>query len=228
VAETLTIPAHFNGPPESGNGGYTCGRVAQFAESEVVEVSLRSPPPLDTPLEVAREDGGVEVRDGATLVAEGRASELLLDVPDPLPREEVAVAVEQGRAHWAAGHPFPMCVVCGPERPDGFGITPGRLAGRDGLFGACWTPEADAPELVWAALDCPTSAPVAHFGEGPPMVLASLTARIGCAVRVGEPHTILSWALGEEGRKHWSAAALYDADGFLTCASRALWIELRE
>src|SRR5918994_4827114 len=124
VAETLTIPAHFNGPPESGNGGYTCGRVAQLVQSEVVEVSLRSPPPLDTPLEVAREDGGVEVRDGATLVAEGRASELLLDVPDPLPREEVAVAVEQGRAHWAAGHPFPTCVVCGPERPDGFGITP--------------------------------------------------------------------------------------------------------
>jgi hypothetical protein len=60
------------------------------------------------------------------------------------------------------------------------------------------------------------------------MVLASLTARLGCSVRVGEPHTILSWALEEDGRKHWSAAALYDADGIFTCASRALWIELRE
>jgi hypothetical protein len=47
-------------------------------------------------------------------------------------------------------------------------------------------------------------------------------------VRVGEPHTILSWPLGEDGRKHWAAAALYDSDGVFTCAARALWIELRE
>ena len=228
MAESLAIPPHFNGPPGSANGGYTCGRVAQLVESEVVEVSLRSPPPLGTPLEVVREDGRVEVRDGDTLVAEGGPSELLLDVPDAVPAAEVAAAVEQGRERWTKGHPFPTCVVCGPARDDGFGITPGPLPGREGMFGACWTPQADDPELVWAALDCPTSAPVANFGEGPPMVLASLTARLGCPVRVGEPHTILSWALGEDGRKHWSAAALYDADGILTCASRALWIELRE
>ena len=228
MAETLSIPARFNGPPESANGGYTCGRVAQLVHSEVVEVSLRSPPPLDTPMAVERVDAHVEVRHGETLVAEGRPSELLLDVPGPVPPDEVAAAVELGRERWASGHPFPTCVVCGPAREDGLGITPGRLPGRDGLFGACWTPEEDAPELVWAALDCPTSAPVANFGEGPPMVLAALTARLGCSVRAGEPHTIVSWALGEEGRKHWSAAALYDADGILTCASRALWIELRE
>jgi hypothetical protein len=108
------------------------------------------------------------------------------------------------------------------------GIEPAALPGRDRLFGACWTPEDDASELVWAALDCPTSAPVANWGDGPPMVLASLTARLGCPVRAGEPHTILSWALEEDGRKHWAAAALYDSSGVLTCASRALWIELRE
>ena len=228
MAETLTIPAEFNGPPDSGNGGYTCGRVAQLLDGEVAEVSLRTPPPLDTPLQVVRDGERVELRDGETLVAEGKPADLLLDVPDALPQEEVAAAVEGGRERWAAGHPFPTCVVCGPARGDGLGITPGPIPGRDGLFGACWTPDADAPELVWAALDCPTSAPVANFGEGPPMVLASLTARLGCSVRVGEPHTILSWALEEDGRKHWSAAALYDADGIFTCASRALWIELRE
>jgi hypothetical protein len=228
VAETLRIPAEFNGPPESANGGYTCGRVAQLVGSEVAEVSLRTPPPLDTPLEVVRDGDRVELRDGDMLVADGKPSELLLEVPEALPPEEVAAAVEQGRERWAARHPFPTCVVCGPQRRDGLGIIPGPLPGRDGLFGACWTPEDDAPELVWAALDCPTSAPVANFGEGPPMVLASLTARLGCAVRAGEPHTILSWALEEDGRKHWSAAALYDRDGIFTCASRALWIELRE
>jgi hypothetical protein len=84
------------------------------------------------------------------------------------------------------------------------------------------------PELVWAALDCPTSAPVGNWNAGPAIVLANLTARLGCPVRVGERHTILSWELGREGRKGWGAAALYDSDGILTCASRALWIELRE
>jgi hypothetical protein len=236
VTETLTIPAFFNGPPSSGNGGYTCGRVAELVGSEVTEVSLRSPPPLDTPLDVVRHGDRLTVRDGNTVVAEGAPSELLVDMPDPVPADEVAAAQEEGRERWAAGHPFPTCVVCGPAREDGLGIFPSALPGRDGLFGASWTPAESSddgrgcarPELVWAALDCPTSAPVANFGEGPAMVLASLTARLGCPLRVGEPHTILSWALGEDGRKHWSAAALYDSEGILTCASRALWIELRQ
>jgi hypothetical protein len=236
VPETLTIPAWFNGPPASGNGGYTCGRVAALVEAEVAEVSLRSPPPLDTPLEVVRDGEVVTVRNGDTLVAVGRPSELLVEVPDALPASEVAAAQEEGRERWAEGHPFPTCVVCGPAREDGFGIFPAALPGHDGLFGATWTPDGGAddgdgcvrPELVWAALDCPTSAPVANFGEGPAMVLASLTVRLGCPLRVGEPHTILSWALGEDGRKHWGGAALFDSDGILTSASRALWIELRE
>jgi hypothetical protein len=236
VTETLTIPAWFNGPPTSGNGGYTCGRVAGLVDAEVVEVSLRSPPPLDTPLEVVREGDRVMVRDGDTLVAEGGPSELLVEVPDAVPASEVAGAQEDGRERWAKDHPFPTCVVCGPAREDGFGIVPAVLPGRDGLFGAAWTPGRASddgqgcvrPELIWAALDCPTSAPVANFGDGPPMVLASLTARLGCPLRVGEPHTILSWALGEDGRKHWAAAALFDSEGILTSASRALWIELRQ
>ena len=235
MTETLTIPAFFNGPPASGNGGYTCGRVAGLVHAEVVEVSLRSPPPLDTPLEVIRDDERVLLHDGDTLVAVGAPSELLEDVPEAVPASEVDAAHEEGRERWARNHPFPTCVVCGPAREDGFGIVPSALPERDGLFGASWTPgEASddgqgrvRPELVWAALDCPTSAPVANFGAGPAMVLASLTARLGCPLRVGEPHTILSWALDEDGRKHWSAAALYDSDGFLTSASRALWIELK-
>jgi hypothetical protein len=228
VTETLTIPAQFNGPPGSANGGYTCGLVAELVGAEVVRASLRSPPPLDTPLEVVRDGCRVELRDGETLVAEGIAAELLLDVPDAVPQEEVAAAVERGRERWAAGHPFPTCFVCGPKRgDDGLGITPAPLPGRNGMFGASWTPSDARPELVWAALDCPTSAPVANFGEGPPMVLADLTARMGCAVRAGEPHTILSWPLDKDGRKHWAAAALYDSDGIFVCGSKALWIELR-
>jgi hypothetical protein len=239
VPETLTIPGRYNGPPGSANGGYVCGRVAQLVGTEEVEVSLRTPPPLERPLEIVRDGERVELRDGDTLVAYGVPAELRFDVPDAVARGEVAAAEEAGREIWTAEHPFPSCIVCGParDRGDGMRIFPGELRGReDRLFGACWTPpETDGdgdgwvrPELVWAALDCPTSAPVADFGERPPMVLASLAARLGCPVRVGEPHTILSWAIEVDGRKRRAAAALYDSEGILTCASRALWIELRE
>jgi hypothetical protein len=235
VTDTLTIPAFFNGPPTSANGGYTCGRVAQLVDAEVAEVSLRSPPPLDTPLEIRREEGRVTLHDGDTLVAQGAPAELRVDVPDPVPPDEIEAAEVEGRSRWATGHPFPTCLVCGPAREDGLRIFPSQLPGRDGLFGSSWTPDEALgdghgfvrPELVWAALDCPTSAPVANFADGPSMVLASLTARLGCSVRVGEPHTIVSWPLEHDGRKHWGAAALFDSDGLLTCASRALWIELR-
>lgn len=233
----MRIPARFNGPPGSANGGYTCGRVAELVGAEAVEVSLRAPPPLDRELEVVRDGERVELRDADTLVAEGRPAELLLDVPDPVAHAELAAALEDGRERWCAHHPFPSCVVCGPDREpgDGFRVFPVELPGHAGLFGAVWTPDESVtdehgsvrPELVWAALDCPTSAPVANFGAGPPCVLARLTARLGCPLRAGETHTLLSWKLGKDGRKRESACALYDSAGRFLCASRALWIELR-
>jgi hypothetical protein len=59
------------------------------------------------------------------------------------------------------------------------------------------------------------------------MVLARLTARLGCPVIVGERHAIVAWPLEIDGRKHHAACALFDSEGRLLCASQALWIELR-
>jgi hypothetical protein len=239
VAEFVAIPVRFNGPPESANGGYTCGVVASLVGSEVVQVSLRAPPPLERPLAVTRHEGGrVELHDGGAVVAEGEPAELLLDVPDAVSPERAAEVSRAGVEHWTSAHPFPTCVVCGPERRhgDGYRVFPGELAEGDGLFAAPWTPDPTLgdgqgyvrPECVWAALDCPTSAPVANYGEGPPLVLARLTARLGCPVRMNEPHTLVAWPLAVQGRKRHAASALFDERGVLLCASRALWIELRE
>ena len=238
MTDELTITPRHNGPPGSANGGYTCGLLAQHVGAEAVEVTLRRPPPLERPLEVSRDGERVELSDGIRLVAEGRAAELLLDVPDAVSDEELERAEAGGYEHWTANHPFPTCFVCGPERAagDGLRIFPLDLPDRDGMFGARWQPDeslaaADGsvrPEYVWAALDCPTSAPDANIGSGPPMVLARMTARLGCSVRVGEQHSILSWPLARDGRKREAAAALYDSEGLMLCASKALWIELRE
>ena len=127
--------------------------------------------------------------------------------------------------------------MCGPEREhgDGFGVFPGVLAEADGTFAAHWTPHVALtggdgyvrPECVWAALDCPTSAPVANFGEGPPMVLARLTARL---VASGPASRTRSYRgrRARDGRKRQAACALFDEAGRLLCAAAALWIELRE
>ena len=68
---------------------------------------------------------------------------------------------------------------------------------------------------MWAALDCPTSAPVANFGQGPPIVLARLTVTLGpTPVTTGEPYALaVVEELGREGRKRESACVLFDARG---------------
>lgn len=234
---TIRIPARFNGPPESANGGYTCGLVAGAMGVDSAEVTLRSPPPLDRDLELEFSGSRVCVRDGETLVAEGRPTIAALQMLEPVDPAQAAEVARAGRARWAAAHPFPSCVVCGPERApgDGFGLSPGPLGG-EGTFACDWTPDlslADAdgvvrPEYVWAALDCPTSAPVATFGEGPTLVLARLTASVEAPVRAGRPHAIVAWALARDGRKRRAGAALFDAAGQVLACSRALWMELQE
>jgi hypothetical protein len=237
VAASVTIPARFNGPPASANGGYTCGVVAGLVGAEEVTVSLRLPPPVERPLQVVRDGERVELRDGDAIVADGEPGELRLDVPDPVVPGAAADASAAGADHWCAHHPFPTCFTCGPDRAagDGMRLFPGELGGGP-LCAVDWTPDDSLDdgsgrvraECVWAALDCPTSAPVANFEAGPAMVLARLTARLGSPVLVGERHAIVSWPLGSDGRKHHAACALFDSSGRLLCASQALWIELRQ
>jgi len=174
VPETVRIPARFNGPPTSANGGYTCGMVAGLVGAEEVTVSLRLPPPIEKPLEVVRDGERVELRDGDALVAEGEPAELRLDVPAAASPEAAAAASAAGSEHWCAHHPFPTCFTCGPDRTagDGLRLFPGELDGGP-LFGVDWTPDASLDdgtghvraECLWAALDCPTSAPVANFAD---------------------------------------------------------------
>jgi hypothetical protein len=234
VAEAIVIPSRFNGPESSGNGGYTCGVVAGLLDADAVEVSLRSPPPLERPLTVQRGDP-LTVVDGGTVVAEAARVELDLDVPEPVGVKEAGEAARTGYERWTTGHPFPTCFVCGADREpgDGLRIFPGQVPGRE-VWAASWTPDASLAEAgtvrrecVWAALDCPTSAPVANFGEGEAVVLARLAARLEATVEAGRPHVLVSWKLAEEGRKRHGAAALFSETGELLARSRALWIELR-
>ena len=102
VSESFLIPARFCGPPASGNGGWTSGHLAQLVDPDAaVTVRLRTPPPLDVEMDVARaDDGTVEVWDGSTLVASAISAEPLdeSELPPPVSFAEAEAGGPQNRA----------------------------------------------------------------------------------------------------------------------------------
>jgi len=233
VSESVTIPGRFNGPLRSGNGGYAAGVVAGFLEGAAT-VNLRSPVPLDRPLEVARaEDGSVRLLDGEALVAEGRpAPEVGVEPPGQVGVDEASRAAAGYRG--PSEGTFSRCFVCGREREDGFGVFAGAVEGR-GLVASPWTPPvwaADSagevlPEFIWAVLDCPASYASYLEQELGLGVLAEITARIDAPVLAGEQQVVIGWPIGTEGRKRYAGSAVLGADGQPRALARALLIEPR-
>ncbi len=230
----LTIARRFNGPPESGNGGYVCGLMANVIDGPS-EVALRAPPPLEQPLTLAHHaNGAVTLHHGETLIAEAKplARFDLAAPPAPTLNEARAAAARYAGLH---DHRYPTCFVCGTRRPhrDGLELFTGAVEGPD-LVACTWTPAADLadehgvvrPEFVHAALDCPSYWALPHAGK--PALLARLASSIdGPLPRAGEELIVAAWPLSSSGRKHTGAAALYHADGALIARSEALWIEPR-
>jgi hypothetical protein len=233
VPDSLTVPATFNGPQRSGNGGYAAGALAAFI-GEPAEVSLRSPVPLDTELQVVAEaDGSVRMLDGETLVCEGRAvSELGIEVPEPVSVDEARAAT--GRYRGLSDGEFCRCFVCGRARDDSFGVFAGEVDGR-GLVASTWTPPAWAEgedgrvrsELIWAVLDCPTYFASHMEGELSAAMLARMTAEVVAPVATGAEHVVIGWPIEIDGRKHHAGSAVFSAGGELLAAARALMIEPR-
>ena len=221
MSESLRIPSRFNGPLESGNGGYCSGVIAGFVEGSA-EVSLRRPVPLDTPLDVVREDdGSVRVLDGETVVAEALPAELDVEVPAAVSPQEARPAAARYR-----GLPdgvFSRCFVCGRAREDAFGVFAGAVEGRQ-LVASPWTPPpwtADAagrvlPEFVWAVLDCPTYFAAYMDQELTLSVLARLAARIDAPVVAGEEYVVIAWPIETDGRKRHAGSAVFRATARLS------------
>jgi hypothetical protein len=223
------IAPRFNGPPGSGHGGYSAGCAAVLVDAPVVEVTLRRPPPLGVELAVERAQDGVALVDGDGVVLAARPAELDVRAPEPVDFDAAAAA--SARFAWVHDHPFPTCFGCGPERDpaDALCLYTGPVG--DGRFAVPWTPPAWTgngtvdPLFAWAALDCPSSAPV-HGTISAPVVLGRLTIALDGPIEVGAPHVIQSWMEGKDGRKRYTGVALFDARGERRAAGRAVWVEL--
>ena len=235
--EAVTIPARFCGPPESGNGGYTCGLLAKaLPQADAVECTIRKPIPLDRKLQVDAAENHAKLLDGEEVVIEAVATDLELSLPDAISWAEAQEAVKRSPAFH--NHPFPTCFVCGPERSehDGLRLFPGLVSDRGGyenMFAAAWVPAKEfaddagkvREEFVWAAMDCPTG-----FAAGFPWAGTLVTGRLAveqtAEVFPQQRYVIMSWPTGNEGRKFHAGAALFNANGELCAKARATWIKL--
>lgn len=229
--DTVRIGARFNGPPTSGNGGYTAGIAAQYFSSDVA-VRLQSPPPLDTNLSVCRSGESVELRHGELVVASARQASLDLDIPACPEVDEIACSTD--RYPTAEEHVLSTCFVCGPARKPGDGLTIFPLALNDSeCVASVWRPAENmatedglvAPEILWAALDCPGY--FAHRAPTKMMLLGSMTGSIKRRPAAQESLVSIGWHIRQEGRKYFSGTALYDQNKNVCAASSQVWIELR-
>lgn len=214
----LRVPRRFNGPPDSANGGYVGGLLAQRLDTAAVTVVLRSPPPLDTPMAV----GAGQVFHDTTLVAEYGPGEFEGDVPQAVSYHR---AVEAGRIY-RSSDTFSSCFVCGSARADGLRIGPGPVS--DGTVAAPWTPDDSLTvdhALLWAALDCPGGWSLPDMLTRP-AVLGRMTAAVSALPEVGEQCVTVGQLRGESGRKASASTAVYGADGRLLGRAEQVWIRL--
>jgi hypothetical protein len=232
VSRTVEIDERFQGIPGIALGGYVGGILARGAAS--AEVTLRRPVKTGRLLRLDEaEDGASALLDGEEVLASATPARVALDVPSPLSWEESVAA--SGRSLQRSReflHPFPRCLTCGIEREEGDGLRlfAGPVAGRD-LVAAAWTPHAATAdesrsvrgELVWAALDCPTIM-ARVFAAPPDSAERVVTGRFAVfrsgPVRAGEPHVVMAWSAGTEGRALIAGGAIWSPHGKIVALAR--------
>ncbi|MCW2830050.1 MAG: hypothetical protein JWP31_742 [Aeromicrobium sp.] len=225
----VTIPAQFNGPDHSGNGGYVAGMLAAESGGGPVTATLRQPPPLDVALSWERDGDMVRLLTaGGAVVGEAAPGAFVRDAP-ALPALDQAAAGREAYPGFHL-HPFARCFTCGTARDEGDGL---RLfagpIGGDRTAGT-WTPHEafghedgllDLP-TTWAALDCPGGW-AADFTQQT-MLLGRMTAEVVRRPRAGEPHVAVGQLSGRDGRKFFTDTALYTEGGELLGRAEQVWI----
>ncbi|HVY31400.1 MAG TPA: hypothetical protein VHB79_32830 [Polyangiaceae bacterium] len=228
----VVIAARFCGPPDSGNGGYSAGSLAQQL-SGAVEVTLRKPPPLERELAIIERGDHIELAHEGELIAEARSTTLDLAHPEPPSFEGASEQSLHYIGH--SKHHFPGCFVCGPARAvgDGLRIFPGASKVGESVA-APWTPDrsligaggAVRPEIMWAALDC-----VGYFGvagpDYPVALLGRITAELVGEIGAGERCVVTGWSMGRDGRKLHAGTAIFGDDGRLRAKARQTWISIK-
>jgi len=239
MTDSIIIHRRFHGPPDSGNGGYSCGIVGGFIDGPAV-VRLCVPPPLDTEMTVRQRADGVALLDGDEVVAFGKPT--TVDIEVPAAPDFVAAEAAAKRYRGFDSHFYPACFVCGPAREhgDGLRIFAGPLhtdaqpgTGPENMVAATWIPDDSvinasgsvATEYIWAVLDCP-GAYAFHEPAHGTILLGELAVAIHGSVVIGEKCVVTGWEINNDGRKHYTGTALFGESGSCRAVGYATWFEV--
>lgn len=243
MSEYVTIGTRYRGPPDSGNGGYTCGRLAAVLGGSDVEVVLLAPPPLERELRVDHANGQVRLLDGTSEIALARPVEGSGEVPAGAP---VPMGYDAARAAttvfdleaYRRDHEYPSCFTCGPDRAtgDGLRIFP-AVRERPGTVMCPWQPDASLCDetgsldvaTTWAALDCPGGlAWLVHEADLDALVLGTMSVAINRPPECDEHLEVVGWCEETAGRRRMARSAIYSEAGYVLAASRSTWVVLTE
>jgi hypothetical protein len=232
--DEIVVSAQFQGPPNSGNGGYVCGLLAAGLVGPIKGV-LRAPVAVDTPLRRTRLPLGTRLTSLAgDLIAEAGQSDAG-ELPAPPACPSLETARVSGLRFIGLERPFhPICFTCADALDEGFGLRVfvGQVHGADeGVVAGVWKPHLNfidlnglaSVEAVWAALDCPGSVAWQARGGGGGL-LGTMTCEILRRPALDETCIVMAWPIEASGRKRIAGTALFSGDGDLMARSRQIWI----
>ncbi|MFN4177464.1 PaaI family thioesterase [Phenylobacterium sp.] len=233
----VMIGRQFCGPPNSGNGGYVCGVLADGLAEDLngpVTAVLRAPIPLDVDLDLQRGEDGMVLSGQGSLI--GAAGPARVELPEPPPSPGLEAARAAGARH--IGHTqrtHPICFTCGTAREDGDGLRvfAGPLEGAEpGVVACTWVAHPNfagpdgtiAPAVVWAALDCPGYFAWVEKEGRHGALLGTMTGEILRRPNAGEECVLVAWPIARDGRKEIAGVAMYDLDNRLMARAHQVWI----
>jgi hypothetical protein len=235
MKEIVIIRNRFHGPPESGNGGYSCGVLGKHIKGPSV-VRLCVPPPLDAQMEIRLSDDGLVLYHQDELVASAKSATIDIEIP-PAPDFAGAQAASL-RYRGFEDHFYPTCFVCGPERDhgDGLRVFAGPVesgTGPQGMVAATWIPDESlvdasglvSTEYIWSALDCPGAYSFPEPANGT-ILLGEIAVAIEHSVTADEKCVVIGWEIAHVGRKHHTGTALFTESGACCAVAYATWFEV--
>src|SRR5215475_2087415 len=100
----IEVAARFCGPDGMGNGGYSCGLLAEHIGAPA-QVTLLRPIPLDRRLALAENAGHIEAQQDGAPLATARGAELALEAPSATTLDAATAASPRFLGFQI--HPFP-------------------------------------------------------------------------------------------------------------------------
>jgi hypothetical protein len=233
--QTITVGPWFQGPTDSGQGGWTAHRLAS-AIDEPVTVAIKRPIPLEVDLTMTPVDNGWHLvdpnePDQPVLVA----TPWTPDYADTEPVSLADAADARTRFPLHDDHPVPVCFSCGAN-PDSMQVHSGPLAG--GRWATDWTvPEwaVDADGVVdegalWAAIDCAQAWYAGNAGGRRHAVTVQLAVEVLAPLEAGATYALVAWngtyPESWDGRKRGAGGAVFANDGTCVARSSSFWIAI--